>query len=177
MREFVKLSLLLLFVLFASAGQSQSRSELEKKRANLIKDIELTNQLLKQTKKNKKASLNELENLLMQIHNREALVGNISSQIRLYEKSIYETTHIVKSMEDDLKSLKEEYAQMIYYTYKNQSAYNTLFFIFSADDFNEAYKRMSYLKRYSLYRKKQAELITKTKAMLTKKMEDVTKTF
>ncbi len=36
--------------------------------------------------------------------------------------------------------MKNEYARMIYYAYKNLNAYNRLLFIFSAEDFNQAYR-------------------------------------
>ena len=62
-------------------------------------------------------------------------------------------------MNNDLEDLKKEYAKMIVFAQKNQNSYDKLLFILSANSFNQAYKRMMYLKHYSEYRKQQAELI------------------
>jgi septal ring factor EnvC (AmiA/AmiB activator) len=43
-------------------------------------------------------------------------------------------------------------------------------FMFSSKDFNQAYKRLKYLQQYSSYRKRQADLIIKTKAEIDAKI-------
>jgi septal ring factor EnvC (AmiA/AmiB activator) len=57
------------------------------------------------------------------------------------------------------------------YAYKNRSNYDFLNFIFSANNFNDAIKRIAYLKSYRSYREMQAENILKTQAMLEDKIE------
>ena len=52
---------------------------------------------------------------------------------------------------------------MIYYAYKNQSNYDKLMFVFSSQDFNQAFKRLKYFQQYSDFRKTQAALIDSTK--------------
>jgi septal ring factor EnvC (AmiA/AmiB activator) len=59
---------------------------------------------------------------------------------------------------------------MIRFADKNKDAYNQLMFIFSAQGFNQAYKRMRYIQQYSGYRKKQAEIITGTTTELGAKL-------
>ncbi len=174
MRPFIKGFLFsTILLLYFGALFSQTRSDLEKKRSTLLKDIELTNHLLSETKQNKDVSLNELEMLEKQIDNREALIRNIAAQINILEKTISEKGSIIIALEKDLASLKVEYGKMIYYTYKNQQAYNKLFFIFSSSSLNEAYNRLNYLKRYTTYRKKQAILIQRIKQTLSDKLNEL----
>ena len=52
------------------------------------------------------------------------------------------------------------------YAYKNSSNYDFLNFIFSASSFNDAIKRVAYLKSYRSYREMQAENILRTQEML-----------
>src|SRR6185312_6944473 len=62
--------------------------------------------------------------------------------------------------------LKQEYANSMVYAYKSRSNYDFLNFIFSASSFNDAIKRVAYLKSYRSYREMQAENILRTQAML-----------
>jgi septal ring factor EnvC (AmiA/AmiB activator) len=79
----------------------------------------------------------------------------------------------VQSLEDDLKRLKDEYAKMLYYTYKNQSQYDRLMFILSSEDFNQAYKRIKYFQQYSKHRQQQAKAIEATKIALESRTEEL----
>jgi septal ring factor EnvC (AmiA/AmiB activator) len=72
-----------------------------------------------------------------------------------------------------MTDLKKYYAQMLYFAYKNQSAYSRLTFIFSATDFNQAYKRMKYMQQLSAYRLHQRDLIQQTQADLSTKKKDL----
>ena len=133
-------------------------------------DIKLTSQLLNETKRKKESSLSELETLQKQILIREELITNMTAQIRILKKNITETTEVITALENDLEQLKEEYAKVIYYTYKHHNAYNKLLFIFASSTFNEAYYRLKYMRRYAEFRKKQAELILFTKKNLAGKI-------
>ena len=46
-------------------------------------------------------------------------------------------------------------------------------FIFAAEDFNQAYKRMKYLQQYGIFRRKQAVQILGTQEQLTGKMQEL----
>jgi murein hydrolase activator len=98
---------------------------------------------------------------------REELIGTMSEEINLLEKKAADQRQQLAQQENDLKSLKAEYARMIYFAYKNQSAYNRLMFLFSSKDFNQAYSRLKYLQQYSSYRKKQGEMIVETEKKIS----------
>ena len=155
------LFLLITLILFSISGRlySQTKKELEQKKVKTEEDIKLTNQLLKQTEKTKSAGLNKLLIIKKRISLREQLINQISNEIDLLDKSIKEKTNNINRLENEIKKLKEEYAKMIYYAYKNRNSYDRLMFILSAEDFNQAYRRMKYFQQYSKYRKKQAQKI------------------
>lgn len=154
-------------------AQKQNRKDLENKKKQLQKEIEYTNQLLSETKKNKKLSLNQLVTLNKKISAREQLISTINTEIHLLNKQIAAKNQNIKNLQNDLTKLKTEYAKMIYYAYKNQDAHSRLMFVFAAKDFEQAYMRLKYLQQYNLYRKKQAEMILSTKAELNQKVEEL----
>ena len=65
---------------------------------------------------------------------------------------------------------------MIYYAYKNLNSYNRLLFIFSAEDFNQAFARLKYYQQYSAYRRTQAELIRNKQMEITRSKRQLEET-
>ena len=179
----LKLSKQIIFIaiiLFAIPVFSQNKKALQEKREQIDKDIKYTNKLLKKTKKDKEKSLEYLKVLSTQLKNREELLQMLNIEISFIEKQIGETTikivenhKIIEEKKKELIKLKEDYAKMIYYTYKNKHSLDSWGFIFSSKSFNQAYKRLKYLKQYTQHRKIQAEIIIRTEEELKKEIADL----
>jgi glucan phosphoethanolaminetransferase (alkaline phosphatase superfamily) len=69
--RFIFLFSIFLLIAHAGFGQRQTKKDLENKKKQLQKEIEYTNELLAETKKNKKLSLNQLVTLNKKISARE----------------------------------------------------------------------------------------------------------
>ncbi|MCC6252516.1 MAG: peptidoglycan DD-metalloendopeptidase family protein [Bacteroidia bacterium] len=158
--------LLLFFIFLNTVVCAQSKKELEKRKAKLQSEIKATNKLLDETKKNKRTSLNQLVTLNKKIGMREELISTIGTELNLLGNQIDENQQKISYLEKELEVLKKEYAEMIIFAHRNQSNYNKLMFVFSADDFNQAFKRLKYFQQYGEYRKKQAALIDSTKSKI-----------
>jgi septal ring factor EnvC (AmiA/AmiB activator) len=153
-----------ILLLWFSRGSSQStqRDKLEKNKKDIEQDIVYTNNLLSETRKSKQLSVNRVVILNNQIQKREKLINTISNQVDdLYGQIDYNQQNLGQ-LQEELASLKKEYGQLIYQTYKNRNASDRLMFIFAAKDFNQAYQRLKYFQQYSNYRKSQVGLIMKT---------------
>ncbi len=157
----------------AAFAQKQTKKDLEKKKKELQKEIDNTNQLLQETKRSKKLSLNQLVMLNKKISVREELISTINNEIGVLNKQIRENNESINGLQKDLTKLKTEYAKMIYYAYKNQDSYNRLMFVFASKDFEQAFMRLKYLQQYSDFRHKQAEMITKTQKNLNSKVQEL----
>lgn len=168
-----KLLLLLMFLSFFTPQliAQDKKSQLEARKAKIEEDIKYTNKLLSETKKTKKASLNQLLLLNKKISKRQELINAINSEINTIDAKIRHTNDTITELRDNIKRLKEEYARMIYYSQKNRSSYSRLMFIFSAESFNQAYQRLKYFQQYSSYRKNQVRVIIETQEVLTGKIE------
>ncbi len=172
-----KLHLLLLLLFSAPfGGFSQSKNELEKKKSQIQKDIDYTNQLLNLTKKSKTTSLSHLVTLNKKITYRNDLISTINTEIKVVDKEINHVSTNIDSLNNSLNRLKKQYSQMLYFAYKNQSSYSRLMFIFSSDGFNQAFKRVIYLRQLSDYRIRQKDLIVQLQDSLNgkkSKLQDV----
>lgn len=146
-------------------GYGQDRSELEKRKKETLDEIKLTNILIKKTEENRKESVNKLVLINRKIKSRNNLISNIQDELDLLENQITENKELLFMLNEDLGKLKDEYAEMIYFAYKNRRGYDRMNFIFASKDFNQAYKRIKYLQQYGEFRRKQALVI--------KRMEDL----
>jgi septal ring factor EnvC (AmiA/AmiB activator) len=152
-------------------GSSQDKkSQLEARKAKIEEEINYTNKLLSETKKSKQASLNQVVLLNKKILKRQELINAISGEIGQIDQKINQTNDTIIELTQTIKSLKEEYARMIYYAQKNRNSYTRLMFIFSAENFNQAYQRLKYFQQYSSYRQNQVRVIKETQALLAEKI-------
>ncbi|WP_159521257.1 murein hydrolase activator EnvC family protein [Sunxiuqinia indica] len=164
----VFLSLLLLYSGLTSIGQSLT--DLRTKKENTEQVIKYTSSLLQEAQKNEKVSLNKLKLLNSQIENRNQLIRAIGSEVDALNNYIAENSEVSEMLQTDLKDLKKEYAAMIRFAQKNKNSYDMLIFLLSAENLNQAYKRMLYLKQYARYRKSQVEVIQALQQILEEKV-------
>ena len=125
---------------------------------------------LKDTKKNTKAGLLQLSMVQKKLRLREQAIGNINQQIGYIEGTIGKSKNEIGRLKVELDTLKQQYAKNIVYAYKNRSNYDFLNFIFSASSFNDALRRVQYLRAYRLYREEQASTIKNTQTLLHDKI-------
>ena len=167
-----------LFILFstvvlsmhASAQASDSREDLQKQEQTLRKELEELNQLLEKTKKNKKNSLGQLEAIRSKISKRKSLINGIAKQVKILDDAIYNNQLDVQRLNKDLDTLKYRYQKSIVFAYKSRSGYEYLNFLFSANSFNDAVKRITYLKSYRQNREAQASAIDLSQTDLNAKI-------
>ncbi len=165
--------LVTLFILSSVLNAQDRKAGLQQEKKQIEEEIAYTNKLLGQTQKNRRSTMDELAVLQQKIRQRERLINTIKAEVILLNNEINETTDSIFSLKVELKKLKEEYAKMIYYAYRNRSSYDRLVFLFSSRDFNQAYRRLKYFQQYGAYRRMQAELIIKTQASLLDKEQQL----
>ena len=166
-------SVIFLFSCMLSHAQPQTREELEKQRAQLKKEIEQTEKLLSSNKMQTKENLLQYKLITNKVNLQDRVIDNINRDLNLLENNMYTITKDVKRYDRLLDTLKEEYAKSMVYAYKNRSSYDFINFIFSAENFNDAIKRISYLKSYRSYREMQGENILRTQELRKKRIQDL----
>lgn len=171
----------LLTIVFVSGlsllASSQSKEVLQSKKAQIQKEIQLTNKLIKKAKKEKNQSINILSTLNKQIESRGEIVKTLDLEIKMtivqidnLKAEIKETKQSINDQQNLLDTLKKEYALMIRHAYHNRNSYDRLAFIFSAQSYNQAFKRIRYLQEYSQFRQKQVKEIKEVERQLSEEL-------
>jgi septal ring factor EnvC (AmiA/AmiB activator) len=165
-----KLFLFILLVTFASSASAQSSSELKRKKEAIQREIELLQKNLNRAASSKKLTISEINALNAKIGLMQSKITVINSEIKNLDNQIHENKNSVHSLQGQLADLKREYAAMIRFAQRNRNSYDKMMFIFAADNFNQAYKRIKYLQQFGQYRKKQAGYIQGTEKNLNYKI-------
>ncbi|MGN6295827.1 MAG: murein hydrolase activator EnvC family protein [Ginsengibacter sp.] len=155
----------------AALAQEPTKDQLEKQRAELRKEIQATEKALIETQRTTKVNVGQLSLINRKLNLQDNVIRNISGEIQKLGDNIYLSQLEINKIKRILDTLKIEYAKSMVYAYKNRSNYDFLNFIFAANNFNDAIKRIAYLKSYRNYREMQAENILKTQALLEDKIE------
>ena len=147
-----------------------SREELEGRKKQIQAEIDDAQRQLDETQKNKNATMGQLHALQNKLAVRQKLIGSINDEIDNISSSIQTSATEVVILKQTLEEYKVRYAQSIRYSYETRSSYGMLAFLFSSSSFNDAVRRMGYLKKFRDYRKQQVEQIRLTKAQIEHKI-------
>jgi septal ring factor EnvC (AmiA/AmiB activator) len=141
------------------SAQKSKRNVLEARRTQIQKDIIYINALLSNTKRKESNLLNDVKDLKDKIRKREDLISVITNESKELGNEIYLNQLQINKNERNLESLKKNYANMIYKSYKSKSQNSRIMFLLSSENFFQAYKRFQYMKQYTSFRIKQGEEI------------------
>jgi septal ring factor EnvC (AmiA/AmiB activator) len=166
---------LIILSVFIAAGlwaqqPSNNRADLERRRQAILASIRESQEQLAETKKNKNATMSQLRALQAKLDARMRLITNINQEMEEISGSIASSTKDVGQLQANLEVLKMRYAQSIRYAYQTRSSSSMLAFLFSATSYNDATRRLKYLKRYRDYRQRQAEEIRSTEDRIVHKI-------
>jgi len=151
----------------------KTREELEKERNDLKREMDEMEKLLKANKNETKASYVDWQMISKKVNLQDRVIENLNKDLRVLDNNMYTIQKDINRYDRVLDTLKQEYAKSMVYAYKNRSNYDFLNFIFSAENFNDAIKRVAYLKSYRSYREMQGQNILRTQNLRKQRIEDL----
>ena len=167
---FAKACLFLFFLVGISiGGKAQTRASLEKRKAEIQAEINQFSQLLKTVKKEEATMQLRVETTKKKIASTQEIINITNKQANLITRSINDNKAQIKKLDEEVKELKADYAEMVVKSYKRNNERSRLMFLLSSENFLQAYKRVQYLKSYADYRKKQAAEIKEKSNLLVEK--------
>lgn len=147
-------------------AQAPDKARMEKERQEIQKELQQIQSEYNKVKGQKKATIGQLTVLQRKMEIQDRYIGNINKEIHSISDDIYLSNQEITRLQGQLDTLKAQYARSVVYAYKNKSSYDFLNFIFSANSFNDALKRVAYLKSYRSYRQQQVTSIVETQKMI-----------
>ena len=172
----MKKGIYLIFVLVFSScflfAQTEDKAQLEKERQEIQKEIKEIQGEYDKLKGKTKQIVGQYNLIDRKIKLQNKYISNISKELRMIDDDIYLSNVEIYRLSKLLDTLRAQYSRSVVYAYKNRSNYDFLNFIFSASSFNDAVKRVTYLKSYRAYREQQVNTIKETQALIAKRKQD-----
>lgn len=163
--------LFLLCLLLAAGGLSaQSPEALKAKRQRLQKELRQTNQRLEATRARRGAALGQANLLRQQIEQRTELLELLRTEVARNASRLHRDSTVVVSLTDDLTRMGSEYGSALRAANRARLSQGWLTFLLSARGFNDAFRRVVYLRRYREYRRRQGVVIQQTRSSLNDRM-------
>jgi septal ring factor EnvC (AmiA/AmiB activator) len=162
----------------SASGQTREeaeKKELERKRRQIQQEIEQLQKQQSMISQDKKAGLGQLKIIQSKLQKRYAVIENINDEVLLIDNKIFSNNREIYRLQKQLDTLRGHYAKTVEYAYKNRSSYDMLNFIFTSASFNDAVKRVAYLKSYRKYREEQVENINRTQEALKGRIDLLSK--
>src|SRR5690606_33118487 len=169
-----KIFLFLLVSFFCASVFAQDKSALEKERQEIQQQIKQIQGQYNKVAGQKKQTIGQLTLIQRKISLQDKFIRNIGREVRMLDDSIFLSNVEISRLSKQLDTLKQQYARSVVHAYKNKSTYDYLNFSFSSSNFNDAVKRIAYLKSYRKYREEQvANIIETQKAIEIRKQENL----
>ncbi|MDP4264616.1 MAG: peptidoglycan DD-metalloendopeptidase family protein [Bacteroidota bacterium] len=150
---------------------SSDKSQLEKERQDIQDELKQIQSMYDKVKGQKTQSLGQLNMLKRKINLQERYINSINKELKMIDDDIYTGNLEIYRLQKQVDTLKAQYARTIVYAYKNRSSYDYVNFIFSASSFNDAIRRIAYLKNYRAYREKQVNTILETQQLIARRQQ------
>ena len=158
---------------FNSFAQSDKKAALEQQKKDNLSKIKELNSIISRTSKKKNASIGKLNVLKEQIGVQKKQISVLEQNQQILAEEAQKLREEGDVLKAKLERLKKEYALMIYEAQKSSTVYNKMSFLLLSNDLGEFVRRFDYLRHYSANRKKQADLIFKTRQDLMTKEQKV----
>lgn len=169
-----KLMTLFLCVLsFTTLAQQKDSDRLKKEQEDLKKKIGFTEKLLESTTENKENLTQNIGLIERKIEYRTDLLNNLEKQLAQLSMEIESMKEEIDFLRQQIENQKSAYKVMLVHAYKMRSSSSSLIFILSSESFNQASKRMAYLKQLSKFRSDQIIKIQTSKKRLDDELAEL----
>ena len=155
---------MLFAVLCVPTWGAESVKDLQKKQRKLQAEIEQTNKMLKQTKKDETATLNKLQLIGENIKNQKQLITTLDNEITALNHEMKQLSNTRDSLQVVLEGYKKDYAEMVRQSHYARMQQSPLLFLLSSDSFQQLARRARYLQEFAHFRQEQVRRIENTQA-------------
>ena len=141
------------------SNKPKTSADAKKRHAAAQKEIQLTEEQIRENDMKVSKSLASLEIINQEINASNERIKNLNSRISSLDKEISGLETGINKNETELERLRNEYLKAVKRLRVTKKQKSDLAFIFSSKSFNQASRRIRYLKEFSKWKNKQTKEI------------------
>lgn len=142
---------------------------LRQEQAQIKKNIRKQEQALKANKAEVSKKLKDLERISSDINRRQRSIDSIQHDIHHISDDIDMLSMQLENLEEMLEERKKSYIKSMQYMARHHTIGSKIMFIFSAENFSQAYRRMRFMKDYATYQRTQGEALKEQRKRVAEK--------
>ncbi len=151
---------------FEGTAQKNTAKSIKSQQQTTQKEISETNKKIQDNTKKTKRSLNQLNLIEAEIKSQQKTINELSNELADINKKMLLLRDSIKASEKEITKLQENYAKAVSRMHARSSSFDRMLFIFSSSSFNQAYRRMRYLRQFSTWRENQVKEIHKVQTRM-----------
>ena len=146
---------------------------LRQEQAQIKQNIKKQEQALKANKAEVSKKLKDLERISSDISRRQRSIDSIQHDIYHISDDISMLSMQLENLEEMLEERKKSYIKSMHYMARHHTIGSKIMFIFSAENFSQAFRRMRFMKDYATYQRTQGEALKEQKKRVEEKQQQL----
>lgn len=171
MNRLIMLIVVGVLVTVVSAAPQRNASRIKRDRQATERQIAETSRKIDENSLNVERQLNQLNLVTAEIEEYNRSIIQIQKSVDSIESSIKKMTDSISSIDKSLSQMRDKYATAVRKMQSNKGDLSTLAFVFSAESFSQAYRRLRYLQQFSQWKTRKSEEIKSVQVELEKQRE------
>ncbi|MEN8156423.1 MAG: peptidoglycan DD-metalloendopeptidase family protein [Bacteroidota bacterium] len=151
----------------------QTRDELQQQKQKAFDEIKLTKELMDRTTQERVGTVQQVRLLQKGINSRAKLISTLETEVQVIDREIKATGREIEKLIAENSANRQEYANLIYYAYRNHTNYEKMMYILAGENISQSYQRYKYLKYIADYRIEKARQIEFVVEELDRKNENL----
>ena len=155
------------------AQKPATSSQAQRQSRETQQEIQRTKSRISDNEKKVRQGLSDLQRIEGEIADCQKTIDDAEAQVRSLGQRINTLSGQIEESQARLEKLRAEYAKAVRKMHRARNRHSMLAFIFSAKSFNQAVRRLRYLREFSEWRQKQSDRITEQLAVLRSQQEEL----
>ena len=154
-------------------SQSSQRNQLERQRSHLREKQKQARQRQEELEREMRRRLKDVEVLASDIENKQLVLDSLYLVIDSVNTNIAVLDSQLTVLKDELEERRQHYISSVRYMYRNRNAQSQLIFVLSAENLDQMYRRLRFMKEYTTHQRAQGEAVKQKGEQVAMKLDEL----
>lgn len=154
-------------------SQNSQRNQLERQRSHLREKQKQARRRQEELEREMRRRLKDVEALASDIENKQLVLDSLHLVIDSVNTNIAVLDSQLTVLKDELEERRQHYISSVRYMYRNRNAQSQLIFVLSAENFDQMYRRLRFMKEYTTHQRAQGEAVKQKGEQVAMKLDEL----